>query len=287
MRLNELRSQLRSLLSGDWSGTLLNPNYVQRNRSITWYGYESTIVPEDVSFKDVAALSERRQYSFQLSVDGSIFQFYYAYDEDERTVTAARVAYYEAKGAGFSTESLEFSRPETEQQPLPARESNQIAEPEPETAALAEQQPRLQPQAIQVGEPGANEVEAIPREGALPVIDSGESGSQTSLRDERRPRWFRIDFRAAGAQCVLHNDCHIHFAGFPGSRLVVAGVPTPKQFVEFVFCCCYPKLYEKVRLNGAGQYVDQAKIQNVNETRVPPNPNPIFSQMTHLRIPGA
>lgn len=244
MRLNELRSQLRSFLSGDWSGILLNPNFVQHSNTMTWHNCHLTMVPESLSFKDVAALSKERQYSFQLSSDGSLFQFYYAYDRRNRDITEARIAFYEANGSGFASDAST----------VPPED---IAPPDTELT-----------------------------EGPLPVLGPGESLSGAIEADLRRPRWFRIDFRAGATKCVLHNDCHLHFGGFPGSRLVVAGVPTPKQFVEFVISCCYPDLYQRVRLNQAGAWRDQKKIDSVNATHVA-MANPLFKQITHLRIPGS
>lgn len=245
MRLSELRSQLRSFLSGDWSGILLNPNYLQDSHTMTWNNYLSTMVPEHLRFEDVAALSKARQYSFQLSVDGSLFQFYYAYDRHNRAISEARIAYYEANGAGFSGD-------------ISVAHQAEAAHSDDESTA-----------------------------GPLPVLGQDEPDPRGTQLDKRGPRWFRIDFRANGPKSILHHTCHLHLGGFPGSRLVVAGLPTPKQFVEFVFCCCYPDLYRSIRLNAEGGWRDQRKIENINAMKVPSPPNVLFQQITHLRIPGA
>lgn len=244
MTLSELRSQFRSLLIGDWSGILLNPNYVQQGHIMTWNKYHTMITPERLTFKDVAALYRESQYSFQLSADGSVFQFYYAYDQRNRVVLEARIAYYEANGSGLGTESSV----------IPSGEGIQS--------------------------------EVGPLEGPLPVLAPRETYGSGVDVDDRPPRWFRIDFRSESSKCVLHNDCHLHFSGFPGSRLVVAGLPTPWQFVEFVLCCCYPDIYQRVRLDSNGNYRDQRRIHSVNATKIPVAPNPVFRHMTHFRIPG-
>jgi hypothetical protein len=245
MRLSELRSQLRSFLSGDWSGILLNPNYLQDGHTMTWHNYSSMMAPDPLSFEDVATLSKARQYSFQLSVDGSLFQFYYSYDRYNREISEARIAYYEANGAGFSGDSSGLH----------------------------------QAQAVHSDDESAT--------GPLPVLGPDEGGPRATQLDKRGPRWFRIDFRANGPKSILHHTCHLHLGGFPGSRLIVAGVPTPKQFVEFVVCCCYPDLYRSIRLNAEGDWRDQKRIENVNAMKVHSPPNVLFQQITHLRIPGA
>jgi hypothetical protein len=241
MRLSELRHQLRTLFIGDWSGILLNPNYVQQGHIMTWNNYHSMMMPEPLTFKDVARLYTTGQYSLQLALDGSIFQFYYAYDQRNRVIQEARIAYYEANGSGMGAESSGVPPSETK-------------DPEP------------------------------PVEGPLPALDLQDTHYRGF--DDRQPRWFRIDFRSQSPKCVLHNNCHLHFGGFPGSRLVVAGLPTPRQFVEFVLCCCYSDIYERFRLDGTGKYLDERRIHSVNSTRIPVEPNPVFRQITHLRIPG-
>jgi len=68
-------------------------------------GQEHTMLPEALTFSDVAALAETRQYSFQLLNDGSLFQLYYRYDKDGTTLTNAMLAYYE----GSSEEDMQES----------------------------------------------------------------------------------------------------------------------------------------------------------------------------------
>jgi hypothetical protein len=243
MKLSELRSQLRSLLITDWKGILLNPNFCQTGSTITWNNSRGLMLPERLTFKDVVTLAREGQYSFQLAEDGSLFQFYYVYDRRGRTITEARIAYYEAKGHGLSSE------------PTPT-------EP-PETRSLADISDRV-----------------------MPALTDRESADEFSEGKYDLPRWLRIDYRSTNAKGVLHNDCHLHFSGFPGTRLVVSGIPTPRQFVEFVLCYCYPELYRQVRLDKNGEYLNQAVITRVNKQCVILKDNTATMHMTHLRIPS-
>src|ERR1700682_1568407 len=98
--------------------------------------------------------------------------------------------------------------------------------------------------------------------------------------------WLRIDYSPQTASGVLHNSCHLHISAFPSARVVVAGVPTPKQFVEFVMALCYPDLYRRHRLDSKGGYKEPAKLATVNSDCIPFREDVIFRQITHLRIPG-
>jgi hypothetical protein len=77
----------------------------------------------------------------------------------------------------------------------------------------------------------------------------------------------------------------MHLSSFPHSRLVVAGVPTPKQFIEFVMALCYPKIYETHRLDSRGQYHCEEYIKLINSSCVTLKDHLVFRQMAHLRIP--
>jgi hypothetical protein len=98
--------------------------------------------------------------------------------------------------------------------------------------------------------------------------------------------WLRIDYAPKSASGVLHNSCHLHLSSFPTARLVVAGVPTPKQFLEFVMALCYPDLYRTHRLDENGNYREPNELLSVNSDPVPFREDPIFRQVTHIRIPG-
>jgi hypothetical protein len=122
-------------------------------------------------------------------------------------------------------------------------------------------------------------------------ILSGEYGEETldvpklgTLRDGP-VSWLRIDYDPEHAKGVLHHDCHMHISAFPSARLVVAGVPTPKQFIEFIMALCYPEVYHAHRLNNSGQYINEGHIVTINSKCVPLTEHNVFRQMTHFRIP--
>ena len=112
-----------------------------------------------------------------------------------------------------------------------------------------------------------------------------EIDEQIPVSNDRPANWLRIDYDPQHGMGVLHHDCHMHLSVFPYARLVVAGVPNPKQFVEFIMALCYPKFYEQHRLDENGQYTNKNHILAVNSKCVPLIDNEVFSQMTHFRIP--
>lgn len=93
------------------------------------------------------------------------------------------------------------------------------------------------------------------------------------------------NYEPRDAKGVLHHDCHMHFSAFPYSRFVVAGVPTPAQFIEFVMAFCYPEFYKEHRLNTQGTYISEEKITAINSTSFAMTESIVFSQISHFRIP--
>jgi hypothetical protein len=123
------------------------------------------------------------------------------------------------------------------------------------------------------------------------VQDSHADETIAPVGDTRRPEkppiaWVRIDYSPKSAKGVLHNPCHLHVSGFPSARIAVAGVPTPKQFLEFVMCFCYPDVYHRHRLDDHGHYKNPAQLTAVNSTCVPCFEEPVLRQITHLHVPG-
>lgn len=99
--------------------------------------------------------------------------------------------------------------------------------------------------------------------------------------------WLRIDFAPEDARGVIHHDCHMHLSGFSKSRLVVMGVPTPQQFMEFIMALCYPHIYHKHReLDDTGAYPDQERIININTPSIPVANTSLSRCIAHLCIPS-
>jgi hypothetical protein len=98
--------------------------------------------------------------------------------------------------------------------------------------------------------------------------------------------WLRIDYSPRTTSGVLHNSCHLHLSAFPSARILVAGVPTPKQFLEFVIALCYPDIYREHRLDNKGGYKEPARMETVNSQPVPLKEDLTCRYLTHIRIPG-
>jgi hypothetical protein len=110
--------------------------------------------------------------------------------------------------------------------------------------------------------------------------DNGPNSSNTFVTG------LRIDYAPEAARGIIHSCCHMHISGFPGARLVVGGVPTPKQFVEFIIATFYPSLYEKHRLDIRWNFQDWDKIRNINRPSVTVGDIHLCNHVIHFKIPS-
>lgn len=94
--------------------------------------------------------------------------------------------------------------------------------------------------------------------------------------------WIRIDYDSFAAAGLLHSACHLHIHGFPQSRIVVDGVPGPRQFIEFIVATCYPDYYRMHRLSGADP-VNVETMREVNACTMKLTGEGL--QLIHLRAP--
>jgi hypothetical protein len=99
-------------------------------------------------------------------------------------------------------------------------------------------------------------------------------------------RWIRFDYRKTGLNQVLHMDSHLHVSGLPGTRFAVAGLLTPKQFIEFIIAHFYPDIYEKVRLAHGVEFNDVSDSINASCFDCGAHPVNLYQRITHLRIPA-
>lgn len=106
--------------------------------------------------------------------------------------------------------------------------------------------------------------------------------------------WIRFDYDpGAESLDVTHSLCHVHLSGFPGARLIVSGIPSPQQFVEFVFCSFYPNIYRSHRLkriNAASgpalwQFSESNVLERINRDQLTFNGEQNYSQIVHFRVP--
>ncbi len=254
MKISEAQGFLTSAYI-DWAHVLANPNGIRKGSQITWDNYIPQVLKQPIMASDVIDLFNKRQYTFQVTIDGSLIQMFYQYEARGNALKSASLAFYSSVSYNQVIDEDENSlqSPLTFQQELEA-EINDIDSPN---------------------------TDILSREYSGEMF--GEPKLDT-LRDEPIS-WLRIDYDPEHARGVLHHDCHMHLSAFPRARLVVAGVPTPKQFIEFIMALCYPEVYHAHRLDNSGQYINEGHIVTINSDCVPLTEHNIFRQMTHFRIP--
>jgi hypothetical protein len=99
--------------------------------------------------------------------------------------------------------------------------------------------------------------------------------------------WVRFDYCHTGRSRVLHMDSHLHVSGLPGIRFAVTGIPTPKQFVEFVASHFYPHVYRERRLTNE-EFANFTTIDRINSVSASPQfaLADLYKRIPHFRIPG-
>lgn len=258
MKINEAHQLLKDTFF-DWEGLLANPLYIRDDPLITWAGRESLMLDHPVMASDISSLVDKKQYTFQVVADGSAFQIYYKYDRTGRILRSASLGFYCAKAddhilAKFSTEASPTESVGTD---ILNKGSNIDDE----------------------------DVIGASTENRLLAVE--EESGPFSLKDGPIS-WLRIDYEPTAVKGVLHHECHMHLSPFPDARWVVAGVPNPRQFVEFVMSTCYPETYKNHRLDASGTYTkkNKDKIADINATCFPIAESTVFKQIVHLRIPA-
>ena len=231
----------------DWSSFIGNYRVARRDSIITWTDRVPRMLDHPVMASDVVSLANDGQYTFQVH-DGSLIQMYYSFDRRGFQLQAARLAFYSAVVDNKLINAYKRSISVDTISDYEQEFNDEIALDEPD------------------------EVEKETQFGGL------KNGPVS---------WLRIEYAPQAAMGVLHHDCHIHFSTFPNSRFVVAGVPNPRQFIEFIMAFCYPELYRTHRLNNEGQYINLEKINSVNSTCFPLIEDAVFNQIAHFRIPTA
>jgi len=207
---------------------------------------------------DILKLADESQYTFQIIEDGSILQIYYSYASGGNTIRSASLGFYRAVPDLDARTDEDFFREE-------------ISE-------------RVISQADEEADDVLLEV--------LPIGSTGDESRQSevavhTIRNDRDTpvSWLRIDYEPADGRGVLHHDCHLHISSFPYTRFVVAGLPSPKQFVELIIASFYPKIYQLHRLDEKWQYADESKIASVHSDCFRLPENALYKQMMHFRIP--
>lgn len=97
--------------------------------------------------------------------------------------------------------------------------------------------------------------------------------------------WIRIDYDPNNEGGVLHGESHMHVGGLPDARILVKGVPNPKQFVDFVMANFYPEAYRTHRCDADGKYNDVPKMIDINNPSLPVRDTEAYPLMSHIYIP--
>ena len=119
----------------------------------------------------------------------------------------------------------------------------------------------------------------------LGVASEEEFGADEALAEASPVNWFRLDYTQRDSG-VLHSSAHLHLAGFPDGRLMVAGVPTPRQFVELVVSFAYPDAYRRHRLDENGGFREPGRINQLNSVCVQLPERATYTMVPHFRIPA-
>jgi hypothetical protein len=107
MTINEAFKQVQAGFI-EWDGFFKDPNYTKSKLGVSWHGASSLVLPDEVTIADLQMLAGRRQYSFRVSEDDSIFQIGYEFHKNGK-LSAARLAYYQIPGGEVLDLSQEFS----------------------------------------------------------------------------------------------------------------------------------------------------------------------------------
>jgi hypothetical protein len=99
--------------------------------------------------------------------------------------------------------------------------------------------------------------------------------------------WLRIDFSPDfQRKGILHHDCHVHLSGMNLARIPLDGVPSPRQFVEFIFASFYPSAYREHRLKGLPLCTDAVLVASINEHSWPVASQALAQAIMHISVPG-
>jgi hypothetical protein len=118
-------------------------------------------------------------------------------------------------------------------------------------------------------------------------VDEGINVYPTEDESSDAPvHWIRFDYVRTQRCRALHMDSHLHVSGLPGIRIAVEGVPTPKQFVEFVISHFYVNTYADFRLHGDQQFLDTDQIDQLNSERITLHQDAaMYGRLPHVKMP--
>ncbi len=97
--------------------------------------------------------------------------------------------------------------------------------------------------------------------------------------------WLRIDFDPSSYRGVLHPQCHMHLSLFPNMRFAVDGVPSPKQFIDFIALNCYPEIYQSQHTDHNGVFLDPNRMRSINVPFLHLENPDLYQFISHIRVP--
>jgi hypothetical protein len=198
---------------------------------------------------DFEELLKKRQYSFELANDEAVVQMSYFFDKDQETLLSANLCFIQM----FSVTSVP------------------PADADVETGHVDE-----------AAEEGGRIDDIVVNN------DVTEQLSQNVVEERTNEgiAWLRIDYDPSAQRGILHGASHMHVAGMPQARLLLKGVPTPRQFIEFIFAVNYPDTYRAHRLDDNGNFNDAPRMAQVNSPFLKLQCGEAFQYMTHVLVPG-
>jgi len=241
LRISDVYSSLIATFD-DWKHILVNRSFVRRHHTISWENYLFQRLPDIVHRSNINNLEDMGQYSFQVIDDGSIFQLYYEYRDDDKTLASANLAFF---GSGLSDEIFKD-------------EIN-------------------------------SSLRANVIDGEITEWDDDNLINSYAL-EENDPLvpWLRVDYKPEEEQGPLHHGCHMHIGLFQHARIPITRVPTPRQFVEFIFAICYPHHYRERRLDVKENFepFDLAQLRGFNSSCFPQTNGNVFDILPYIGIPS-
>ncbi len=250
-----IEAVLRSAWGGyrDWSAHLINPRFVRKNAEITWNGSERPFLREPVCAVDVARMVALQAFSLQVQKDEAILQFWYRFGPDGQKLEQALLAYYALGPAEGRPEPIETEAGKGGSLPEDQEELN------PETLEMVSEQDRA----------AATERES----------DFAAAGA------DARVVWLRVDYAPRTDPDPLHHCCHLHLGGFRDGRVPLSRVPSPRQFLEWVFAFRYPDIFRAHRLNDRSSYRDTSVSREISLPPLPVRGGTFASAVPHLLFP--
>ena len=106
-----------------------------------------------------------------------------------------------------------------------------------------------------------------------------------SFEDDPIIAWIRIDYSPHNYCSPLHHSCHMHLSLFEYARIPLTGVPSPRQFIEFIISMCYPEIYTNKRLDMKYEPNNVSHIISLNSKYFPFISSDVYQMLPHFNIP--